>query len=180
MSRARTFNDRGFGLVEMAITLLLVAVLVTLAQPSFSAYLANAQIRTGGEALLNGVQLARAEAVRRNNAVQFALAADTGWTVSLVASGEMVQSRSANDGSPNARTGVTPDGAVRLTFNGFGGVVPNPDASASITQIEINNPAGGTCVAASGQMRCLQVRVSAGGDVRLCDPTYSAGDPRAC
>jgi type IV fimbrial biogenesis protein FimT len=180
MTRAPALADRGFSLIELAFALVLAAVLAALAMPSFATYMQNVQIRTAAEALLNGVQLARAEAVRRNTAVEFVLGTNTGWTVSTVA-GEELQTRSEDDGSPNAQVVVTPGGATRLTFNGFGRVLnPNPDASAPISQIEINNPAGGTCTAASGRMRCLQVRVTTGGNVRLCDPTYAAGDPRGC
>jgi type IV fimbrial biogenesis protein FimT len=180
MSRAQTLRRSGFTLIEMAIALLLMGVLLTLALPSFNTWMANAQIKSGAAALLSGLQLARAEAVRRNSMVEFVLGTNTGWTVSVAASGEQLQSRSENEGSPNAEVVVLPEGATRLTFNGFGRVSPNADATASVTQIEIRNPSGGACVASSGKMRCLQVRVAGGGNVRLCDPTYAAGDPRAC
>ena len=179
MNRARTLGHPGFTLVEMAIALLLLGVLITLALPGFNTWMANAQIRSGAAALLNGLQLARAEAVRRNDSVEFVLGTKTGWSVNMVASGEQVQTRSENEGSPNAQVVVLPDGATRLTFNGFGRVAPNGDSTAPITQIEIRNPSGGSCMAASGRMHCLQVRIS-GGNVRLCDPNYAAGDPRAC
>lgn len=181
MTRAPAPANRGYSLIELAFAMVLAAVLAALAMPSFATYMQNVQIRTAAEALLNGVQLARAEAVRRNTAVEFVLESSTGtgWTVSTVA-GEMLQSRSAAEGSPNAQVVVTPD-TTRLTFNGFGRVItPNPDASEPISQIVITNPAGGSCSTASGRMRCLQVRVTTGGNVRLCDPTYAADDPRGC
>jgi type IV fimbrial biogenesis protein FimT len=180
MTRTRTVADSGFSLIELAFALVLAAVLAAMAMPSFGTYLQNVQIRTAAEALLNGVQLARAEAVRRNTNVEFVLDTNTGWTVSPVG-GDPLQTRLETDGSPNARVAVTPAGATRLTFNGFGRVLtPNPDASEPISQIVINNPAGGACSTASGRMRCLQVRVTTGGNVRLCDPTYAADDPRGC
>lgn len=182
MTRTYLTRPAGFTLIEMIVALLIVAALMTLAAPSFTTYLHNAQIRVAGEALLNGLQFARAEAVRRNAAVQFDLESNisTGWTVSLVA-GEELQSRPAAEGSPNARIIVTPDDTTRLTFNGFGRVLnPNPDASEPIAQMLIQNPDGGSCRTDGGRMRCLQVRVTSGGSVRLCDPTYAAADPRGC
>ena len=182
MSRTH-IRGGGFTLLEMMFALVLVAILMVLALPSFTTYLRNAQIRVAGEALLNGVQFARAEAVRRNTTVQFDLesSTSTGWTVSTADGEPPLQTRSAAEGSPNARIIVTPDDATRLTFNGFGRVLnPNPDASEPIAQMLIRNPDGGGCATDGGPMRCLQVRVTTGGNLRLCDPTYAADDPRGC
>ncbi len=75
-----------------------------------------------------------------------------------------------------------------IMFNGFGGVgserVVN---SVQTVTYQITNPSGGLCAAAGGgggPMRCLTVRVSAGGQIRTCDPAVnpviSPTDTRAC
>jgi type IV fimbrial biogenesis protein FimT len=47
--------------------------------------------------------------------------------------------------------------------------------------IQVTNPTGGACVTASGPMRCLNVVVLPGGQIRMCDPSIStAGDTRKC
>lgn len=177
---------RGFTLIEVGITLAILAMLIALGLPSFSTWIGNTQIRSGAEAVQNGIQLARAEAVRRNLSTQFLLTdtADmppgTGWNVTVVSSGEVVQTRSKKEGSPNATVVLTPLGSTTLTFNGMGRVIANADGSASITQIDVANPGGGLCEADGGTMRCLQIRVGLGGNVRMCDPKVAAGDPRAC
>jgi type IV fimbrial biogenesis protein FimT len=180
---------RGFTIIEIGISLMILGILLALGLPSFSTWIGNTQIRSGGEAVLNGIQLARSEAVRRNLATQFVLTEaaatppTTGWTVQVMNSAgavtETVQTRSYNEGSPNAQVIMTPGAATTLTFNGMGRVVANADASPPITQIDLVNPGSGACEVDGGTMRCLQIRVGTG-SVRMCDPKVAAGDPRAC
>jgi type IV fimbrial biogenesis protein FimT len=124
---------------------------------------------------LNGLQLARAEAVRRNSGVQLAFDASGGWTANVVAGGEVIQARPAGEGSANVAVAILPAGADTVTFNGLGRVVLNADGSSSIAQLDFDSTA---LVAA--QSRELRVAISTGGVPRMCDPQLSAGDPRAC
>jgi type IV fimbrial biogenesis protein FimT len=64
-------------------------------------------------------------------------------------------------------------------FNGLGRVTPVP--AGNIT-IDVTNPTGGTCatIATPAPMRCLRVVVTAGGQVRLCDPAFASTDPQGC
>lgn len=167
--------QRGMTLIEIMITLAIMGILLMIGMPSFNTWLANTQVRTGAEGLTNGLQLARAEAVRRNGNVTFVLGTQTGWTVSVASSGEVVQSRSEEDGSKNATVTVTPLGATTLTFNGYGRVTTNADASPAITQIDV-----GSSTLAASETRALRITLGSGGNVRMCDPALAAGDPRAC
>jgi type IV fimbrial biogenesis protein FimT len=63
--------QRGVTLIELAIVLAVVALLYSLAAPSFTVWIHSAQIRTAAESMQNGLQLARAEAIRRNRSVYF-------------------------------------------------------------------------------------------------------------
>ena len=38
----------------------------------------------------------------------------------------------------------------------------------------------GDCPATAGQRRCLRVVVSAGGQIRMCDPALAASTPQGC
>jgi type IV fimbrial biogenesis protein FimT len=184
-----SFAARGFTVIEIAISLLVLGILLAVGLPSFVTWIGNTQIRTGAEGVLNGIQLARAEAVRRNLTTQFILVdADatppvTGWRVEMYkvgGGGEVVQTRSANEGSPNAQVVIEPGAATMLTFNGMGRVIANPDASPAITRIDVINPNSGSCEVDGGTMRCLSIRLGTGGNVRMCDPKVAAGDARAC
>ena len=85
----------------------------------------------------------------------------------------MLRKRAGDDGSRNAAVTVT--GASTITFNGLGRI------TGTATTIDVANPTGGACAAASGPMRCLRVVVTAGGEVRMCDPKFTAArDPQGC
>lgn len=66
---------RGFSLIELVIAVAIMGVLLSLALPSFSAYLRNVKLRSAAETFLSGIHLARSEAVRMNNSVEFLLTA---------------------------------------------------------------------------------------------------------
>lgn len=169
-------QQQGFTLVEIAIALALIGVLATLAVPAFQTWVHNAQIRNAAEGIVNGMQLARAEALRRNTPVELRMDTGSGWTITAVASGEEIQTRSASEGSSSATVTILPAGADRVTFNGMGWMASNNDGSPAITQIDVNS----ATLAGEPEIRALRVIVSSGGAMKMCDPAVAAGDPRAC
>jgi type IV fimbrial biogenesis protein FimT len=68
--------QHGFTIIEVMITLVVIGVLLALGTPGFVEWLQNQQIRAAAEATLNGLQVARGEAVRRNTPVRFQLVSD--------------------------------------------------------------------------------------------------------
>jgi type IV fimbrial biogenesis protein FimT len=185
--------QRGFNIIEILVSLAVLGVLMALGAPAFSGWLQNQQVRAASEAILNGMQVARSEAIGRNLAVQLVLVPDlTGWTVceatvnpcdwAVTAAPSVIQSRAHEEGTSSARILTAPDGAVAVTFSPLGSRVANFDASPILDRVNISNPAGGDCQAIGGPMRCLAVVVSGGGSIRMCDPTpgIAAPDPRAC
>lgn len=160
----------GFSLIELMIGITIMAILLGVAMPSFQTWLRNTQIRNAAEAITNGLQRARAEAVSRNTNVTFALGADSSWTISVVTPATAIESRPSTEGSQNVTRTVLPAGATTITFNNFGGVVANADGSASLTQVDL---------AAVGGNQNLRVTIGVGGNARMCDPNLAAG-PRAC
>lgn len=167
--------QRAFTLVEMLITIAILAILLALAAPSFSVLLANAQIRTASQALFDGLQLARVEAIRRNARVIFTLSGQSAWTVTVESDGSTVQSRPAGEGSASVTVAVTPAGATKATFDGLGRLQPNTDATASITQLDAD-----TSIIPAGRSHPLRVTLSGGGAVRLCDPAAAPGVGMGC
>jgi type IV fimbrial biogenesis protein FimT len=171
---------RGFTIVEIGITLAVLGILIALGLPSFTAWIDNARIRTTAHSVQGGVQLARAEAVRRNLSVVFVLGGASGpseWTVSALTPGGPVpmQTRSGQEGAITVVVAIAPAGANTLTFNGLGRVVnPNGDGSAAITQVDLCSGAP------TPDTRKLRIVVGAGGTLRMCDPAVAAGDSRAC
>jgi type IV fimbrial biogenesis protein FimT len=67
--------QRGFSMVEVAITMTVLALLLAAAAPSVAGWMRNTRVRNTAEALQMGLQRARAEALRRNVNVTFWLVA---------------------------------------------------------------------------------------------------------
>lgn len=172
-------TSTGFTLVELLITIVVLSILVALGMPSFVQLLRNAEIRNAGEAITNGLQKARAEAVSRNTTVQFVLGTGSNWTVSVVNPASTIESRTSSEGSQHVTiTAVAADlvtAATTATFNNLGGVVtPNADGSAPLAQVDLTS---------AGANQNLRVTLGPGGGARLCvpPPYLAAGSsPRAC
>ena len=196
MSRQRL--QRGISLIETLVGMAIVVLALAMGLPSFSTYLQNTQIRNAAEAIQNGLSLARAEAARRNTTVQFVLGAGSSWTVGCATVDgncpASIQARSAADGSSNATVTtsqvITSSGAAAtttaftttLSFNGFGKASTLPPGNSALFDIS-NSSGGATCATAGGTMRCLRVVVTAGGQIRMCDPKLTStnpGNPQAC
>lgn len=170
------FAQGGVTLIELMIAIIIVSILLTIALPNFAAWVQNAQIRTATESIQNGLQLARAEAVRRNEPVSFILGAGSGWTVSTVAvPGTPIQSRASGEGSVNVTVTVTPLGATTATFSALGRLT-NPTTAP--TQIDLDVP---TSILPPSQSKELRINITSGGQIRSCDPSVIASDdPRKC
>lgn len=181
-------RSAGFTLIELMIAIAILAIMLLIALPNFAIWMQNTQIRTAGEAVLNGMQLARAEAIRRNVNVELRLdpvagVVSSSWTACVAGTGpacvagtpEFIQSRVAGEGSAAALVTITPAGATTVTFNSFGSVATNADGTVTVTEIKIDSPA---IAAADSRELCILVR--AGGNVRMCDPQVAVTDTRSC
>ena len=160
---------RGFTLIELMVVVSIIAISATLVGPSFSQAIANYQVRSAAESILNGLNYARGEAVRRNSAVSFTLAGGgSGWTVSQVSPSTVLQTRSNND-SP--RTTVTSSSAATaVTFLPTGLV---DTTSTPLTQATVTSSVSST--------DSRRINIFGGGLIRMCDPAVStANDPRRC
>jgi type IV fimbrial biogenesis protein FimT len=170
---------RGFTMIELLIGIVVLAILLGMGAPSFMVWMQNTQIRNAADAVLNGMQLARTEAIRRNKPVQFALSSNSGWNINIVnpqASdpANPIQKRTAKEGSAKVLVAATPGGAYAVTFDAMGGPTGNPDGSVTISTLDF------TSSVSTNAPRPLRIVVSLSGTIRLCDPNAPAGDPRRC
>lgn len=68
-----SIKQKGVSLIELIITVALLALLAGLATPTITQWLVNSRIRTATDSFQSGLQLARAEATKRNTQVAFTL-----------------------------------------------------------------------------------------------------------
>ena len=188
-------SARGFTIIELMVGLTIVGVLLAMAGPSFGTFLQNSRLGTAAKSFYTGLQRARAEAVRLNLPVEFvvtdtpvdiniataAASSPSGrnWVVRYQASAsapfQLIEAKSALEGGGGATSQLQVlSSDASISFNGLGGT-----SNGNASSLDISNPLGGAC-APAGPMRCWRIVVSAGGQVRLCDPLAGAGDSRAC
>ncbi len=186
---ARSRLQRGFTIIEMVVTIALVAILLRLAIPSFTVWIRNTQMRSVAEALQNGIRNAQSEAVRRNRQVVFSLtnnepsatatASDNGrnWFIRTIPAlageaSEFVEGGSFGDTS----LGVAIAGVASICFNSQGRMVANADPA-----IDCAAAATAYNVTQAGAERQLRVTVAIGGQMRMCDPAKDiATAPDGC
>lgn len=187
-------RENGFTLVELMVTVVLLGILAMIAYPSFSSFIQNGQVRASAESVMSGLQLARAESIRRNGVVEFrllntlrgdAVPGGTDWTV-LAATPEtptvfdqVVQNRQEESSNSTARAGVANSAGastaaagagmpVTISFTGLGRL----GVTTAVRQIDLIGPP---------QSRALRIVLDPGGDIRLCDPALSlAINPQGC
>ena len=187
MSAVRKIRPEGFTLIELLITIAIFSITLTYGVSSYRSWVLNSQIRNAAESISDGIMRARAEAVKCNAKVAFALGTGSTWAVTHVdacgslAASSVVESRPSSEGSKNVTVAVTPTGTNTLTFGSLGTVVANADVSATPTKFDLSS----TGSAAGVTLRPLRVEVGAGGDSRVCDPDSAIAaknppDPRRC
>ena len=119
-------KQQGMTLVELVIGVAILGIISAIAVPSYTEYIANAQIRTTTESIRNGLQVARAEAVKRNATVAFTLnSTDTSWVVGCPTvranCPATIQTKTAREGGSTTVT-VAITGANAVSFTNLGNI----------------------------------------------------------
>jgi type IV fimbrial biogenesis protein FimT len=190
-------SQAGITLIEVLIAVAIVGLLLAFAAPSATVWIQNTQLRNSAESILNGIQRARLEALKRNTNVSFQLtdANSTAWRVCLYdlatddcqAAGTNIVSKPASEGSENARIGIenpltdpttvlnAGDGLpAAVTFDSFGRIYSK--APTSIARVDVRNPT----LSATDERR-LEILIAKGGQIRMCDPKLAqATNPQGC
>jgi len=181
-------NSQGFTLIEIMITVAILGILTAIALPSYSVWMENQQIRASAESIQNGLQKARAEAVKRNTLVRFVLGANSAWRLECVlpvgdldGDGQpdcpaLIEQRVMTEGaSSKVSTLATPAGTTTIIFDNFGLVQPSPPSpSIPFSSLRVQHTNTAT--------RQLQINIGAGGNIRMCDPDANlpSSDVRRC
>ena len=159
---------RGFTLVELLVTLAVLAVAAMLAAPGAGNMMASRKVQGAAQSILDGITQARTEALRRNTQVRFEITGGgTGWTITQVSSGTVLRSFSSADWSRLVLDSAGSATGATFLANGL------LQAGTQLSQVTVSSPANDKAV--------RRVNVFGGGLIRLCDPTITvADDPRRC
>jgi type IV fimbrial biogenesis protein FimT len=196
-------QQRGFSIIELAVTLVVLGILITSAIPNITSWMRNTRLRNEAESLLAGLQQARNEAVRQNRPVTFSLvnlptansmnnqcavsATGTSWVVSLSSpDGKCgVTDRTAAPQIVAARVGADGSGSVTVS-----GLQSDKSTASSSVQFDGFGRASGTAGIRLIQItfatvdpvndRPMNIEISSSGLTRMCDTKAPSGDPRAC
>jgi type IV fimbrial biogenesis protein FimT len=158
-------RERGFSLIELLVGVAILAILASMAVPSFAKLIADTRVRSTADQLRDSIVRARQEALKRNAPVTLSVANGVG-TLGIAAFGanEAVDITSFSYKAQVSEGDVTLDGSGRASA----------DASFLVSSPQY------ACRADGGPVTCYKLQVFAGGAVRMCDPSKSAGEVRAC
>lgn len=188
-------RETGFTLIELLVGLTIVGILFMMGVPSFKSWIQNTQIHTATEIIQNGLELARAEAVRRNTPVRFQLTTAVDNSCALTtASGNWVISLD----DPTSKCAFPKLNEDFLVSDAANNLPPRiiqlrPASTGSANAVVASTEVGGAAhiydgsITFNGTGRVSTASVSAGNSVQIdiTNPTIggaciSAGGPMRC
>ncbi|MFK2853264.1 GspH/FimT family pseudopilin [Dyella humi] len=187
-------------LIELMVTVAVLAILVMLGMPTFQQWTLNTRIRTVTESIQNGLRLARNEAAQQGRYVRFQLSSASSWQVCLLPA-SAASAQAATDcssatstiqswnspsmsnvqvGATTATSNVVSSSSSSSTYGTIisGGVpagvtynaLGRPTAYGSSSILRIDVTAAQTSQQSTS--RRLVTTISPGGMVNMCDPAF--------
>ncbi len=156
-------KTRGFTLIEVCITIVVLAILIAIAVPSMATIIGGSRVKSAKEDVLGTIAQARSEAIKTNTTLTVILASPT---VSILNGATTLKTVRITGASGLAITPLT------FAFNSVG-------AESTSTSREINiTPSSGAC---SAEVQCSRVQIFGGGLVKACNPSQGdSDDPAFC
>jgi prepilin-type N-terminal cleavage/methylation domain-containing protein len=169
-SHDKSMRVRGLTLMELMVTVAILAILVALAVPSFNSFLAKGRLSGAAEVLAQDLQLARSEALRRNDAVTISFSSGAAWCYGSVAGATACDctqgSCSLRRVDNSAYAGVT----MAASFAANTAAFTARHGLANTGTVEFTHPNAGT----------LRVSLGAAGQVSICSTLGGLAHHPAC
>ena len=179
--RFNAHDQRGFTLVEACVVFALVAILAALAVPSMQDMIDSRRLESSASQLANDVQLARTEAVARNQTLRISLhtLSDGSCYVIHTGAANLCECRSAATTGPALCTGDAQEiKTVRLI--GARGITLQGVASMQFVPVHGTVTPTGALHLLGSQGRAIDHIVNVMGKVRSCSPGSTMPGYRAC
>ncbi len=161
---------KGYSLVEIIVTIAVLAILLAAFFPSFISALQSSRTKGAAQTLLADIQLAKTEASRRQSFV-FISFSETAWCYGINA-GSACDCES-NPASCNIGSAAASDFPGTVLTENF------PNDTLIFNPVRSTSTAG-TATFSSGSGRSYSVRISALGRARICQPDAPSGSLLAC
>lgn len=159
MSIQTRINVRGFTVVELLVSVAIIAILAVIAAPALGEYLATLRLKGATEELAADLQLARMESVQKNAQVTFTMAG-TGYSITR--------------GATTIKTVALTSGSSVSAGTAMVAVFDPVRAMATVT----NGP--NITMANSSTSRTLRVSLSTMGRITTCSPSGTVNGYNVC
>ena len=133
-------RSRGFSLIELMVTISIVAILLAIAAPSFRDLVAGQRIKTASYDILSALTYVRSEAIKRNANVSLAPATG-GWQ-----SGWSMTTGSTTLSQHQAFPGLTISGPSSAVIYGRDGRITSTSSPAFGVSSSVSSSVPGRCV----------------------------------
>jgi type IV fimbrial biogenesis protein FimT len=163
----------GFTLIELMVTLTVVAILLTLAIPSFTGMIDKNRLKNAAETLYADLQFARAEAIKRNKKIRVSFFSNgSTWCYGLKENAKCDCLQTDIDEEDFCKIGEVPKAISSTEFTGviISNSWANNSKSFSFTPLR-GTVNGGNVEFQSAENKVVRVVIDILGSVRLCSPS---------